>query len=319
MSYPKPVLEPAAEQFTRDTALPPYLHELGIELARKTFAAAQTGDNVPLPVAATTDVEITGGPSGRIRLRLVRPAAATGPLPAILYAHGGGWVSGDADTHDRLVRELAVQSGAAIVFVDYSRAPEARYPIAIEEIYATLEWVAVHGAAHLLDPCRIAIAGDSSGGNLAAAVTVMAKQRSGPTLAAQALLYPVTDATFDTDSYHQFAEGHWLRRETMPWFWDQYAPDVPSRAEITAAPLRATTEQLAGLPPALVIVAEADVLRDEGEAYAAKLRAAGVPVTAVRYQGTIHDFATLAALRDTHAARAATTQAATFLRDALAP
>ncbi|BCY14177.1 alpha/beta hydrolase [Actinoplanes sp. L3-i22] len=314
MSYPKPVLEPAAEQFARDTAHP---FEGEPERLRKALEAAQTRDDVPLPEAAIEELTITGGPSGRIRIRIVRPPETQDQIPAILYAHGGGWVVGDAITHERLTRELAVRSGAAVVSVEYSRAPEARYPIAVEEVYATLEWVAVHGAGHGLDPCRIAIAGDSAGGNLAAAVTIMAKQRSGPTLAAQVLFYPVTDASFDTDSYHQFAEGFWLRREMMPWFWDQYAPDVPARAEITASPLRATAEQLAGLPPALIIVAEADVLRDEGEAYAAKLRAAGVPVTAVRYQGMIHDFVMLDALRETHAAKAATSQAAAFLKDQL--
>ncbi|MFI1992272.1 alpha/beta hydrolase [Actinoplanes sp. NPDC020271] len=318
MSYPKPVLEPAAEQFARDTAHP---FDGDPERLRKSLEAAQTRDGVPLPDGAIEELTITGGPSGPIRIRIVRPLAPThnqDQIPAILYAHGGGWVAGDAITHERLTRELAVQSHAAVLVVEYSRAPEAHYPIAVEEIYATLEWVAVHGAGHGLDPCRIAIAGDSAGGNLAAAVTIMAKQRSGPALAAQVLFYPVTDASFDTDSYHQFAESYGLRRDMMPWFWDQYAPDVPARAEITASPLRATVEQLAGLPAALVIVAEADVLRDEGEAYAAKLRAAGVPVTAVRYQGAIHDFVMLDVLRETNAAKAATAQAAAFLRDHLA-
>ncbi|WP_436527268.1 alpha/beta hydrolase [Actinoplanes sp. HUAS TT8] len=316
MSYPKPVLEPAAEQFARDSEHP---FDGDPARMRKVLEAAQTRDGVPLPEAAIEELTIAGGPSGRVRIRLVRPLTSQNQdqIPAILYAHGGGWVVGDATTHERLTRDLAVQSGAAVVVVDYSRSPEARYPIAVEEVYATLEWVAVHGAGHGLDPCRIAIAGDSSGGNLAAAVTIMAKQRSGPILAGQVLFYPVTDASFDTDSYHQFAEGYWLRRDMMPWFWEQYAPDVPARAEITASPLRATTGQLAGLPPALVIVAEADVLRDEGEAYAAKLRAAGVPVTAVRYQGTIHDFVMLDVLRETAAAKAATSQAAAFLRDRL--
>ncbi len=314
MSYPKPVLEPAAEQFARDTAHP---FDGVPERMRKALEAAQTRDGVPLPDAETEELTITGGPSGHIRIRIVRPRPIKDQLPAILYAHGGGWVAGDAITHERLTRELAVRAHAAVVVVEYSRAPEARYPIAVEEVYATLEWLAVHGAGHGLDPCRIAIAGDSAGGNLAAAATILAKQRSGPILAAQVLFYPVTDASFDTDSYHQFAESYWLRRDMMPWFWEQYAPDVPARAEITASPLRATTEELAGLPPALVIVAEADVLRDEGEAYAAKLRAAGVPVTAVRYQGTIHDFVMLDVLRDTHAAKAATSQAAAFLHDHL--
>ncbi|MEV6342363.1 alpha/beta hydrolase [Actinoplanes sp. NPDC051851] len=336
MSYPKPVLEPAAEQFVRESALPPYPYQLGVEDGRKALEAAQSG-NVPRPAADVTDLEITGGPTGRVVIRIVRPPARPreepqqrrreeppgrlreepATMPAVVYVHGGGWVFGGVQTHDRLVRELAVAADAAIVFVNYTPAPEARYPIAIEEIYAVLEWIAVHGAGYGLDPCRIAIAGDSVGGTMTAAVTIMAKQRSGPTLAGQVLFYPVTDAAFGTDSYHQFAEGYGLRREAMPWFWDQYAPDVPVRAEITASPLRATTEQLAGLPPALLVVAEADVLRDEGEAYAASLRAAGVPVTGVRYQGIIHDFVMLDALRDTHAARAAIAQAGTFLQDAL--
>ncbi|GAA4591053.1 acetyl esterase [Actinoplanes octamycinicus] len=317
MSYPKPVLEPAAEQFARECASPPYPADLDVERARKELVAAQ---DPPRPADAGLEVEpveVAGGPAGRVRVRIVRPGQARGELPAILYAHGGGWVAGDFGTHGRLAGELAGQARAAVVFVEFSRAPEARYPIAVEELYATLEWVAVHGAAHRLDPCRIAVAGDSTGGNLAAAVAILAKQRSGPALAAQALLTPVTDAAFGTDSYHQFAEGYGLRRDTMPWLWDQYLPDVPLRAEITASPLRATAEQLAGLPPALVVVAEADVLRDEGEAYAAKLRAAGVPVTAVRYQGAVHDFLALDALRETQAARAATAQTAAFLRDAL--
>ncbi len=316
MSYPEPVLEPAAEQFARDTANPPYLYEMTVEDGRKTVDGVQSG-NVPRPAATGEELEIPGGPSGVVSIRVVRPAGAEGVLPVLLYIHGAGWVFGDALTHDRLVRELAVRAGAAVVFVNYSLSPEARYPVAIEECYAALEWIAAQGGDHRLDPERIAIAGDSVGGNMTAAVTLMAKQRSGPSLAAQVLFYPVTDAGFDTDSYHQFATGYWLRRDAMFWFWDQYTTDPAARAEITASPLRATTEQLAGLPPALVIVAEADVLRDEGEAYAAKLRAAGVPVTAVRYQGIVHDFVMVDAMRDTHAAKAATAQAGQFLHDAL--
>jgi acetyl esterase len=203
------------------------------------------------------------------------------------------------------------------VFVNYGLSPEHRYPTAIEEIYATLEWVAKEGAGHQLDPSRIAVAGDSVGGNMTAALTIMAKQRSGPRISAQLLYYPVTDASFDTDSYHQFATGYWLRRDAMQWFWDQYIGDDAQRGEITASPLRASLEDLAGLPPALVIVGEADVLRDEGEAYAAKLRAAGVTVTTVRYDGIVHDFVMVNALRDTQAAKAATAQGGRFLHDAL--
>ncbi|MFC4910115.1 alpha/beta hydrolase [Actinomadura gamaensis] len=316
MTNPRPVLEPAAQEFVEATANPPYLYDLGPVEGRKAVDGVQDGD-VPVPDADVLDLAIPGGPGGTVRIRLLRPAGATGALPVVLYIHGAGWVFGNAHTHDRLVRELTVRADAATVFVEYSRSPEARYPVALEEIYAALEWIAAHGAEHDLDASRIAVAGDSVGGNMAAATTLLAKRRGGPSLAAQLLFYPVTDASFDTASYDQFESGYFLSREGMRWFWDQYTTDPAQRAEITASPLRATADDLAGLPPALVIVAEADVLRDEGEAYAAKLRAAGVPVTAVRYQGIIHDFVMLNALRDTHAAKAATRQAGEFLHDAL--
>jgi acetyl esterase/lipase len=203
------------------------------------------------------------------------------------------------------------------VFPDYRRSPEARYPSALEESWTVGRWVVEHGASKDLDPSRIAVAGDSVGGNMSAALTLLAQRRGGLGLAAQVLFYPVTDAAFDTGSYHEFAEGYFLRRDAMQWFWDQYTTDENQRAEITASPLRATTEQLAGLPPALVITAEADVLRDEGEAYANKLRQAGVPVVASRYQGIIHDFVMLNALRDTNAAGAAIGQAISYLTEAL--
>jgi acetyl esterase len=248
---------------------------------------------------------------------MVRPRNVSGLLPVIVYIHGAGWVFGNAHTHDRLVRELTVRAQAATVFVNYSLSPEAKYPTAIEEIYAALQWISEHGAEHDLDPARIAVAGDSVGGNMTAATTILAKRRNGPKLAAQLLFYPVTDADFGTGSYEQFATGYFLSRDGMKWFWDQYTTDPAQRAEITASPLRASLDELAGLPPALVIVAEADVLRDEGEAYAAKLRAAGVPTTAVRYQGIIHDFVMVNAMRDTYAAKAATQQGGEFLRDAL--
>ena len=196
--------------------------------------------------------------------------------------------------------------------------PSPRYPTAIEESYAVLEWIGEHGAEDDLDGSRIAVAGDSVGGNMTAAVTLMAKERSGPELRAQVMFYPVTDASFDTDSYHQFAEGYFLRRDGMQWFWDQYTTDEGERAQITASPLRASTDQLSGLPPALVITGEADVLRDEGEAYGRKLREAGVDVTATRYEGIIHDFVMLNPLRDTHAAKAATAQAIGYLKEELA-
>ncbi|WP_030937758.1 alpha/beta hydrolase [Streptomyces sp. NRRL S-646] len=313
---PRPVLEPAAQAFAEATANPPYLFDLGPAEGRKTVDEVQSGD-IEKPPVDEEWVTVPGGPAGQVRARIVRPAGATGPLPVIVYIHGAGWVFGNAHTHDRLVRELAVGTGAAVVFPEYDLSPEARYPVAIEQNYAVAKWVVEQGTAKGLDGSRVAVAGDSVGGNMTAALTLMAKQRGDVRLAAQVLFYPVTDASFDTPSYHQFAEGYFLRRDAMQWFWDQYTTDEAERAQITASPLRASTEQLTGLPPALVITGEADVLRDEGEAYANKLREAGVPVTAVRYQGIIHDFVMLNALRETHAAEAAISQAISTLRGAL--
>ncbi|WP_030602606.1 alpha/beta hydrolase [Streptomyces fulvoviolaceus] len=314
---PRPVLEPAAQAFVEATANPPYLFDLGPDEGRKTVDEVQSGE-IAKPAVDEEWVTVPGGPAGSVRARIVRPAGATGPLPVIVYIHGAGWVFGNAHTHDRLVRELAVGAGAAVVFPEYDLSPEARYPVAVEQNYAVAQWVVGQGAARNLDATRIAVAGDSVGGNMSAALTLMAKERGDVPLVQQVLFYPVTDAAFDTGSYRRFAEGYFLRRDAMQWFWDQYTTEEADRAQITASPLRATTEQLTGLPPALVITAEADVLRDEGEAYANKLREAGVPVTAVRYQGIIHDFVMLNALRGTHAAEAAISQAIGTLRTAFA-
>jgi acetyl esterase len=305
------VLEPAAREFAQATANPPYLFDLGPERGREVVDEVQSG-----PVSAP-DVEIEDRTVDGVPVRIVRPAGATGALPVILYIHGAGWVFGNAHTHGRLISELAVGAGAAVVFPEYSLSPEARYPVAIEQSFAVATWIANAGADHGLDPTRVAVAGDSVGGNMTAALTLLAKERGGVHFVQQVLFYPVTDASFDTPSYDQFAEGYFLRRDGMRWFWDQYTTDPAERAQPTASPLRATVEQLTGLPPALVITAEADVLRDEGEAYANKLREAGVPVTAVRYQGIIHDFVMLNALRATHAATAAITQATSVLRATL--
>jgi acetyl esterase len=316
MTEIKPVLEMAAQEFADATSKPPFLPELPVAEGRKTVDSVQDGD-IPAPPCDITDLMIPGGPTGEVSIKIYRPQGASGVLPVLLFTHGAGWVFGDAHTHGRLVAELATRAGAAAVFTNYTLSPEAKYPTAIEQIYAVLEWIAAHGAEQQLDPGRIAVSGDSVGGNMTAAITIMAKQRGGPRIAAQVLYYPVTDANFDTGSYHQFATGYWLRRDAMQWYWDQYTTDPAQRAQITASPLRATLEELADLPPALVIVGEADPLRDEGEAYSAKLRAAGVPVTAVRYQGIIHDFVMVNSLRDTHAAKAATAQGGEFLRAAL--
>ncbi|MFJ4523650.1 alpha/beta hydrolase [Streptomyces sp. NPDC088810] len=312
----EPVLEPAAAEFAAATANPPYLFDLSPAEGRKAVDEVQSGE-IDKPAVDEEWITVSGGPTGSVRARIVKPAGATGTLPVILYIHGAGWVFGSAHTHDRLVRELAVGAHAAVVFPEYDLSPEARYPVAIEQNYTVATWVVEQGADKALDGSRLAVAGDSVGGNMTAALTLMAKERGGPALVQQVLFYPVTDANFDTPSYHQFATGYFLRRDGMQWFWDQYTTDPAERARITASPLRATTEQLTGLPPALVITGEADVLRDEGEAYANKLRTAGVPVTAVRFQGIIHDFVMLNALRGTHAAQAAVDLAVRTLHTAL--
>jgi acetyl esterase len=311
------VLEPASQRLVEATVGPPFLHELSPAEARAVLDELQAPpiDNPPVTDRWTT----VPADVGAVRVRIVRSSDAVGTLPVILYMHGGGWVLGDADTHDRLVRELAVGTGAAVVFVDYDRSPEARYPVAIEQGYATAQWIMREGAANQLDPNRIAVAGDSVGGNMTAALTLMAQERGDVRFVHQSMYYPVTDAAMDTASYEQFAEGYFLTAKTMAWFWDAYEPDLERRLEPFASPLRASDEQLAGLPPAFVMVDEADVLRDEGEAYAARLRAAGNAVTTVRYDGITHDFLALNPLSDTHATRAAIAQAIAILRNALRP
>ncbi|MFI2364741.1 alpha/beta hydrolase [Promicromonospora sp. NPDC019610] len=309
-------LEPAAQAFAEATDNPPYLYQLAPEEGRKAVDDVQSSE-IFKPEVDDVWVTVEGGPTGTVPVRVVRPAGAQGPLPVVLYVHGAGWVFGDAHTHDRLVRDLAIGAQAAVVFPEYDRSPEVRYPVAVEQAYAVAQWVTKEGADQGLDGSRLAVAGDSVGGNMSAALTLLAKERGDVTFRQQVLFYPVTDAAFDTGSYREFATGYFLTLEGMRWFWDQYTTDPQERDLITVSPLRATEEQLAGLPPALVITAEADVLRDEGEAYAAKLRRAGVEVTSVRYGGVIHDFVMLNALHDTHAARAAVTQASATLRSAL--
>lgn len=309
-------LEPAAQAFVEATSQPPFLYQLPVDQGRQAVDAVQD-EPIFTPEVDEEWIEVPGGPSGVVKTRIVRPVGASGQLPVVLYIHGAGWVFGNAHTHDRLVRDLAVGAGAAVVFPEYDRSPEVRYPHAIEQSYAVAQWVTGQGGSTGLDGARIAVAGDSVGGNMSAALTLLAKERGDVSFASQVLFYPVTDAAFDTESYRQFADGYFLTREGMRWFWDQYTTDEADRAQITASPLRADVDQLSGLPEALVITAEADVLRDEGEAYAAKLRRAGVPVTAVRYQGIVHDFVMVNSLHDTQAAKAAIAQAVAHLRATL--
>ncbi|MBB6345262.1 alpha/beta hydrolase [Nonomuraea muscovyensis] len=309
------ILEPAAWELAQATSKPPFPYELGPEGARKVL------DDLQAAPIAKPDVDdkwiVVPAGVGNVRVRIVMPVGSTGMLPVVLYVHGGGWVIGNAGTHDRLVRELAVGAGAAVVFVEYDRSPEARYPVAIEQAYATAQWIVKFGAEEGLDPSRMAVAGDSVGGNMTAALTILAKQRGDVHFVHQSLYYPVTDAGQDTDSYREFADGPYLTAKAMAWFWDAYTTDPAQRAEITASPLRASLDDLEGLPPAFVIVDENDVLRDEGEAYARKLIAAGVPTSSVRYNGTLHDFMMLNPVRATEATSAAMAQAIDVLKTAL--
>lgn len=292
------------------------LETLAPKDARAVLSGAQAGVKVDLSgirVERRT-IQADGQP---LEIRVVRPEGAKGELPVFMFFHGGGWVLGDYPTHERLIRDLVVGSGAAAVYVDYTTSPEAKFPTAINQAYAATRWVAEHGKEIGVDGSRLAVAGNSVGGNMAAVVAIKAKEAGTPKLRFQALLWPVTDADFNNASYNQFAEGHFLTRNMMQWFWNNYTTDPRQRDDIHASPLRASLEQLKGLPPALVQTAEMDVLRDEGEAYARKLDAAGVPVTAVRYNGLIHDYGLLNVLSTVPSVRSAMDQAAQALKDHL--
>ncbi|MBH3338536.1 alpha/beta hydrolase [Pseudomonas mendocina] len=281
--------------------------------ARAVLTGAQASVKVDLSGTEVSERTITAD-GQTIKLTIVRPEKQAGDLPVFMYFHGGGWVLGDYPTHARLIRDLVVGSGAVAVYVDYTPSPEAQYPTAINQAYAATRWVAENGKSIGVDGSRLAVAGNSVGGNMAAVVSLMAKERKAPALRFQLLLWPVTDANFETASYRQYSEGHFLTTGMMKWFWDNYTTDPKQRADIHASPLRATAEQLKGLPPALIQTAGLDVLRDEGEAYAQKLDAAGVDVTAVRYNGMIHDYGLLNPLHDIPEVKAAMRQAAGELK-----
>jgi len=267
----------------------------GIEVSNKTIE--QDGISVPITI--------------------VRPQGKTDTLPVFMFFHGGGWILGDFETHERLVRDLVVQSGAVAVFVNYTPSPEAHYPVAINQAYAATKWVAAHGSEIGVDGSRLAVVGNSVGGNMAAVVSLMAKNKQGPQIRFQGLMWPVTDANFNDGSYITYQKDHFLTRPMMLWFWDAYTKDPAQRNEIYASPLRASEAQLKGLPPTLIQVAQFDVLRDEGEAYGRKLDAAGNEVTTTRYDGTIHDFGLLNALAGDAPTRAATKQLADELKTRL--
>ena len=292
------------------------LETLSPQDARAVLVGAQASVKVDLSGVSVSEKTIQAGGQS-IPLTIVRPEGVQGELPVFMFFHGGGWVLGDYPTHARLIRDLVVNSGAVAVYVGYTPSPEAQYPTAIDQAYAATRWVGEHGKEIQVDSSRLAVAGNSVGGNMAAVVALKAKEAGTPKLSFQLLLWPVTDANLETASYNQFAQGHFLTKPLMKWFWDNYTTDPKQRAERFASPLQATTEQLKGLPPALVQTAEFDVLRDEGEAYARKLDAAGVTVTAVRYNGMIHDYGLLNPLAHIPAVQAALRQAGAELKQHL--
>ena len=292
------------------------IEQLAPKEARAVLTGAQASVKVDLSdIRVSEKTIVQDGQS--VSLTIVKPSTVTGTPPVFMFFHGGGWVLGDFPTHQRLVRDLVVESGAAAVFVNYTPSPEAHYPVAINQAYAATKWVAAHGSEIGVDGKRLAVAGNSVGGNMATVVALLAKDKQGPPLKLQVLFWPVTDATFETPSYNQFATGRFLTKNMMKWFWDNYTTDARQRNEIYASPLRATSAQLKGLPPALIQTAGADVLRDEGEAYARKLDEAGVTVTSVRYNGMIHDYGLLNVVSQVPAVRSALLQASEELKQHL--
>jgi acetyl esterase len=292
------------------------IEQLSPQDARQVLTDAQNSVHVDLSGIETSEkvIDVEGR---ELKLYIVKPAGAATKLPVFMFFHGGGWVLGDYPTHERLVRDLVVESGAMAVFPEYTRSPEAQYPTAIHQAYAATQWVSEHGGDIGADGRKLAVVGNSVGGNMAAVVSLMAKDKGGPRITFQALLWPVTDAHFDTASYRDLSEGYFLTRNMMIWFWDNYTKDAAQRRETYASPLQAPTDSLQGLPPALVQTAHSDVLRDEGEAYARKLNQAGVDVIAVRYNGLIHDWGLLNPLATVPEVRTAITQVATELKKRL--
>lgn len=284
--------------------------------ARKVLADAQHGAKLPPADVSEKIIQWNGQP---LKLTIVRPHGAKGPLPGFMFFHGGGWILGDFPTHERFVRDLVVDSGQEAIFVNYTPSPEAHFPVAINQDYAATQYADSHRKELGLDDHELAVVGNSVGGNAAAVVALKAKLENGPKLREQILFWPVTNASFEDASYDQYANGYFLTKGMMKWFWDAYTTDPKQRASIYASPLLATAAQLKGLPPALVQTAQNDVLRDEGEAYARHLDQAGVPVVSVRYNGMIHDYGLLNALADVPTVRAALHQASETLRSSLQP
>lgn len=315
----KLIMDPIIQKFVDDLAQQDGapLYTLSPEQARKVLDDVQA-ISVPLAPATIEDMIIPIGSTGSVGIRIIKSKNAAGILPVIIYMHGGGWVLGNTETHDRLVREIVHGAQAAVIFVNYTLAPEGHYPTAHEQGYAVAQWIYERGKTLNLDSSRMAIAGDSVGGLMATAIALMAQERGGPQFLMQLLFYPVTDAHFDTTSYNQFAQGPWLTKAAMMWFWDNYVPDKKMRAQPFISPLQASLDQLKSSPPTFITVNEYDVLRDEGEAYAHKLMQAGVPVVALRCLGMIHDCLMLNPITKAPLVRTIITQANQLLKEALA-
>lgn len=274
----------------------------------------------PVDMSGVTVTERTINQDGRsVKLYIMKPERTTGNPGVLFFIHGGVWIVGNFENHRRLLRDLVIGSGQVGVFVEYTPLPEAKYPTQLDQCYAALEWVAEHAQEFGADGSRVAIAGNSVGGNMSAALTLMTKDRKGPKISYQVLFIPATDASVDTESYLNYGTDRFLARAFMKYGWDLYAPDAKTRDNPYVSPLRASLDHLKGLPPALIITAENDPLRDEGEAYARKLKEAGVHVAAVRYEGTIHDFVLLNALRHVASTEAALKQASDGIREHLEP
>jgi len=281
--------------------------------ARNVLIGAQASVKVDVSGIAESEKTIQAG-GYTVKLTIVKPQGATAKLPVFMFIHGGGWILGDYPTHKRLVRDLVVASGFASVFVNYTPSPEAQYPQPTNEIYAATQWVAEHGDEIGVDGKKLAVVGNSVGGNMTAATCLMAKDKGGPPIKAAVMMWPVTDASFTEDSYQEYGEQRFLTTSLMKWMWDQYTTHLDRRREIYASPLNATIDQVRGLPPTLIQVAENDILRDEGEAYGRKLTDAGVDTATVRYDGVIHDFGMLNGLAKIPQTKALILLAAAFLK-----
>ncbi|WP_264551161.1 alpha/beta hydrolase [Flavobacterium sp. N2038] len=292
------------------------LEQLSVSDARGVLVGAQKSVEVDYSGIEESEKVITQN-NLKVKIHITKPKGVKANAPVFIFIHGGGWVLGDYPTHRRLVRDLVVASGAVAVFPDYTPSPEAQYPVAINEIYAATQWVAENGKEIGVDGKNLAVVGNSVGGNMTAAITLMAKDKKGPHIKLQVLLWPVTDANFETESYNLYANGRFLTKNMMKWFWDNYLPDASKRNEKYAAPLQASLEELKDLPPALVQTAENDVLRDEGEAYARKLNEAGVSVTLTRYAGLIHDYGLLNPIATVPSVQTAIEQAAIVIKSTL--